>query len=397
MIEVISRQFRLRTQMILIAVISVSPWLIREFYVIFFGSVERTTHPYIFWGSILIAVVTPCLVALFLGAATAARCAHLVDSVRMMASGDLTHRVSLGGADEFALLAREFSHGQKNFAHTIGGFMSNCGTLASAAEELLSVTARSQKGINKQQLETQRVASAVSELTESIDVVAQKAQCAAEAANAADLESKAGYTVVRETHVAIEELARAVNQTGEAIETLKADSMNIGTVLDVIRNIAEQTNLLALNAAIEAARAGEQGRGFAVVADEVRSLASRTQQSTREIQTMIERLQNGANYAAETMKEGLCRAEASVLQAESAGRSLESITGMVDTIREMNAQIAELAARQRSTGTDITRNLESIGEITEEAARAALQITEASQSLTNLATNQQQSIHFQIA
>lgn len=346
-------------------------------------------HAIVTWLALAAGTACPFVVAMLMGESAARRAEHIVAALQGLSQGDLTVKCKLAGKDEFAWMAHEFTSGRKSFAQVVDKVMSASGTLAASAEQLTSITAQSQAGINRQNRETQLVSSAIAELTESVDVVAQKAQRAAEAAAAADRESKAGFSVVRETHVVIEELAGAVNQTGEAIETLKADSMNIGTVLDVIRNIAEQTNLLALNAAIEAARAGEQGRGFAVVADEVRSLASRTQESTREIQSMIERLQSGANHAADTMKLGLAKAEASVQQAQSAGASLESITGMVDTIRDMNAQIAELAARQRTTSVDIARNIESIGGISGEAAQAAQQINQASRGLSELATNQQ--------
>lgn len=349
-------------------------------------------HAVVTWLALALGTACPFLVAMLMGESAARRAEHIVAALQGLSQGDLTVKCKLAGKDEFAWMAHEFTSGRKSFAQVVDKVMSASGTLAAAAEQLTSITAQSQAGINRQNRETQLVSSAIAELTESVDVVAQKAQRAADAAAAADRESKAGFSVVRETHVVIEELANAVNQTGEAIETLKADSMNIGTVLDVIRNIAEQTNLLALNAAIEAARAGEQGRGFAVVADEVRSLASRTQESTREIQSMIERLQSGANHAADTMKLGLAKAEASVQQAQSAGASLESITGMVDTIRDMNAQIAELAAQQRTTSVDIARNIESIGGISGEAAQAAQQINQASRGLSELATNQQSQV-----
>jgi len=391
MLEFVS-QLSLRKQMQLVAGAGALAVFAQGAGALMFDNLAAAARSPVTWVIAALGVALPFVVALLLGNFAARRAEHVVEALKSLASGDLTHRCKLTGRDEFAWMAWEFTSARKSFVQVVDKVLSNCGALAAAAEQLSTITAQSQAGINRQHRETQLVANAVAELTESVDVVAQKAQRAAEAAAAADQESKAGFSVVRETHLVIEELASAVNQTGDAIGILKADSMNIGTVLDVIRNIAEQTNLLALNAAIEAARAGEQGRGFAVVADEVRSLASRTQESTREIQSMIERLQSGANHAAETMKIGLSRAEASVHQAQSAGKSLESITGMVDTIREMNAQIAELAAKQRSTSVNIARNIESIGSISNDAASAALQITQASQGLAELAANQQEQV-----
>ena len=166
---------------------------------------------------------------------------------------------------------------------------------------------------------------------------------------------------------------------------MKQNSLHIGTVLDVIRGIAEQTNLLALNAAIEAARAGEQGRGFAVVADEVRSLASRTQQSTQEIQNMIERLQQGASQAVAAMEHSRERAEATVDQARIAGQSLAAIAGMVQSIRSMNVQIAAAADAQSSTATSINRSVESIHTIAAAASQGAAQVAASSDDLAILA------------
>ena len=299
----------------------------------------------------VVAVIAPFILALNLGKRSSERTEVIINALNKMAEGDLTPRCKLEGLDEFARLATEFTKARRNFLQLVDAVAASSATIAAAAEDLSTVTSQSKAGMNRQSAETERVAEAIGAMSASVNEVAQKAQRAAEAATEADKESQQGFQVVRATSQAIEELAGEVMQTSEALMNLKADSLNIGTVLDVIRGIAEQTNLLALNAAIEAARAGEQGRGFAVVADEVRSLASRTQQSTREIQTMIERLQNGANIAVEVMQSGLSKAQGSVQQAQQAGRSLESITAMVDTIRSMNVQIAAAARQNCSTSS----------------------------------------------
>jgi len=334
-------------------------------------------------------VLGPLTLAWSLGSLAAKRTEIVVNALKKMAEGDLTPKCEIEGRDELAWLAWEFSKARKNVTQLVDAIVESSGTIAASAEELSAVTAHSKSGMSRQSAETERVAGSISVMTESVDSVAEKAQRAADAANEADQEAQRGFKVVRATGRAIEELAGEVMQTSEALSNLKADSMNIGQVLDVIRGIAEQTNLLALNAAIEAARAGEQGRGFAVVADEVRSLASRTQQSTREIQSMIERLQNGANVAVEVMQSGLEKAQDSVAQAQQAGQSIASITAMVDTIREMNGQIAAAADYQRQNAQHISTSIESIKIIGTEATQGSLHIAQASHDLARLAASQQ--------
>lgn len=346
----------------------------------------------------VVAVIAPFILALNLGQRSSERTEVIINALNKMAEGDLTPRCKLEGLDEFARLATEFTKARRNFLQLVDAVAASSATIASAAEDLSTVTSQSKAGMNRQSAETERVADAIGAMSASVNEVAQKAQRAAEAATEADKESQQGFQVVRATSQAIEELAGEVMQTSEALVNLKADSLNIGTVLDVIRGIAEQTNLLALNAAIEAARAGEQGRGFAVVADEVRSLASRTQQSTREIQTMIERLQNGANIAVEVMQSGLSKAQGSVQQAQQAGRSLESITAMVDTIRSMNVQIAAAARQQQQNAQHISSSVDNIRTIGTEATQGALHIAQASQDLSRLASAQQREvIRFKLA
>ncbi|HMM75003.1 MAG TPA: methyl-accepting chemotaxis protein [Gammaproteobacteria bacterium] len=334
-------------------------------------------------------IVLPLALAFRLGDHCGRRAEAIVSCLQRLGEGDLATKCKLDGRDEFAWMAWELTKTRKSFMQLVDTVAGGCTTVASAAEELSAITAQSKNGMNRQSAETEQVARAIGAMTESVNAVAQRAQRAADAAAEADDAANQGFAVVRATSFAIEELAGEVTQTAEVLTRLKADSLNIGTVLDVIRGIAEQTNLLALNAAIEAARAGEQGRGFAVVADEVRSLASRTQQSTREIQAMIESLQSGANGAVEAMQSGLAKAQASVDQAQQAGRSLESITARVDTIRDMNVQIAAAASEQRRNAEHISRSVDNITMIAAEATQGALQIAQASRELAELASTQQ--------
>jgi methyl-accepting chemotaxis protein len=245
----------------------------------------------------------------------------------------------------------------------------------------------------QQQSETSQVVTAMNEMTATVQEVARHATEAAAAASNADHASVDGKKVVLSTMNAIEALSSEVHSAANVISQLEKDSENIGTVLDVIKGIAEQTNLLALNAAIEAARAGEQGRGFAVVADEVRTLASRTQQSTQEIQTMIENLQVGAQSAVKVMDESRAKAEDSVSQAAKAGGSLEEITHSVSQINDMNTQIATAAEEQSAVAEEINRNIVNISEIVDRTADGANQTSIASEELASLAAQLQQLVN----
>ncbi|MGD8593954.1 MAG: methyl-accepting chemotaxis protein, partial [Gammaproteobacteria bacterium] len=223
----------------------------------------------------------------------------------------------------------------------------------------------------------------------TVQEVARNATEAANAASHSDEEAQKGQAVVDRTINAIDALASEVDRAANVIHRLEQDSDQIGTVLDVIKGIAEQTNLLALNAAIEAARAGEQGRGFAVVADEVRTLASRTQQSTAEIQQMIERLQAGAQEAVSVMDDSRSRAADSVSSAQSAGQSLQSITGSVASITDMNTQIAAAADEQSAVAEEVNKNIVNINHAAERAADGAKQTSAASNALAGLAQDLQ--------
>ncbi|HBB21211.1 MAG TPA: chemotaxis protein, partial [Pseudomonas sp.] len=232
--------------------------------------------------------------------------------------------------------------------------------LSQHAQELLGAMDSSTESAARQQSETDQVATAINQMAVSVQDVANNAQRTAEAASRADNEAATGTEVVNRTGAAIGQLAQDIQHAGDVIHQLEAHSNDITKVLDVIRGIAEQTNLLALNAAIEAARAGEQGRGFAVVADEVRSLASRTQQSTREINDMIGALQGGARQAVEVMQRSREQAMQSVEQAEQAARSLQGINSRVNEISAMSMQIAAAVEQQSAVSENINQNIVSI-------------------------------------
>ena len=351
---------------------------------------EVDTSPIIATG--VAAVVVMVALANYLGRHAARRAEKVVDRINAIAEGDFTRTTTMSGKDEFAWMSWKCDTVQKNLSRIMRDVRANSEQLATAAEKLSHITEQSRRGVTNQSQKTEQVAAAMSEMSSTVHEVARNASHAAKAANDANEQARSGTGVVKNTIQSIEQLAIEVDKAAETINKLKEDSVNIGTVLDVIRGIAEQTNLLALNAAIEAARAGEQGRGFAVVADEVRTLASRTQQSTQEIQGMIERLQGGANQAVSAMTQGRNAARNSVDQAINAGQSLEIINRYIDTIKDMNTQIANAAEGQSNTAEEINRNIVNISTISHDSARNAEQTAQASEELAHLATQLQSQV-----
>lgn len=299
--------------------------------------------------------------------------------------GDLTRRLDVSGKNEITELSIEFN----KFADKIQGLIRDVGSatdqLTASASQMRTVTQETSEGVSNQQTQTDMVATAINEMVATVQEVARNATQAAESATQADAEASNGRSVVQNTTSAINDLANEIESASNVVHRLEEDSNNIGSVLDVIRGIAEQTNLLALNAAIEAARAGEQGRGFAVVADEVRTLASRTQESTQEIQGMIEGLQGAAREAVQVMEQSKSYTETGVARAAEASSSLESITQAVGTIRSMNDQIASASEQQNAVTEEINQNIVTISEVAEQTSHGAEQTKAASEQLTHLA------------
>ena len=303
--------------------------------------------------------------------------------------GDLTQRLRVDGNDEVAKLSDDFNKFAEKIQRTMLQVKHASSQLATASEELSLVISRSNEGMIQQRNETHQVATAVTEMASTVKEIARSAESAAISASDADKETAKGKHVVEETSVAIRSLANEVEHASDVILRLEKEGDAIGSVLDVIRGIAEQTNLLALNAAIEAARAGEQGRGFAVVADEVRTLASRTQGSTREIQEMIERLQGGTREAVEVMENGKSISQASVEKAESAAAALKNITTSVASISDMNTQIASASEEQSVVAEEIDRSIVQISDLVEQASEESDKVSVSSQELAQLGNTMQ--------
>ena len=307
--------------------------------------------------------------------------------------GDLTKRLNVERADELGDIARGFNAFLDKLQGMIREVVGSVQQVTDASEHTADIALRTNDGVQRQLSEIDLVATAVTEMTATAQDVARNASQAASAAQNADGSASHGREVVRATSETIQNLSQDIQRAVDSVQALARDSENITGILDTIRGIAEQTNLLALNAAIEAARAGEQGRGFAVVADEVRNLAQKTQSSTEEIQHMIEQLQNGTRETVKVMEQSRARTDHSVLQAEEADAALTSITQAVSVINDMNNQIASAAEEQSAVAEDINRNVMTIDTVAKDVAKGADEASQASASLTKLAEHQRRLIN----
>jgi len=298
---------------------------------------------------------------------------------------DLTVRVDIDQKDEIGAVAHAFQAMINRFGDILRDVRDTSARLQQNAQQLANTTELTREGVSVQMRETDQVATAATEMTHAIEEVSRNAHQAADAATSANRETESGNRVLEEALGSINNLAARIDTAGQVIKRVETDSSSIGSVLDVIRGIAEQTNLLALNAAIEAARAGEQGRGFAVVADEVRSLAQRTQESTQEIQGMIERLQGGAREAVRSMEEGSDEMQRTMTQAARAGESLAAIKQSVSMINDMNTQIASATEEQMAVSQEISRNVVNISDVAKSSAHSVQEVEKASRELNQAA------------
>ncbi|MBM6444012.1 methyl-accepting chemotaxis protein [Pseudomonas sp. MIL9] len=313
--------------------------------------------------------------------------ANALGAAESIAEGNLTRPITVDGEDEAGRLLAAMAKMQDKLRDTLLRISGSATQLASAAEELNSVTDESARGLTRQNNEIEQAATAVNEMTSAVEEVARNAVSTSEASQSATASAGDGRDLVQETVSAIERMSADVQSTATLIGDLANESRDIGKVLDVIRGLADQTNLLALNAAIEAARAGEAGRGFAVVADEVRALAHRTQQSTSEIERMIGSIQSGTEHAVDSMRNSTERAESTLNIARGAGMSLDTINSAIVEINQRNLVIASAAEEQAQVAREVDRNLVNIRDLSVQSATGANQTSAASNELSRLAVD----------
>ncbi len=340
---------------------------------------------YIVQAAIIVAILLTVALAFLFTRSVVVPLSKALGLAEDIAAGDLSCDVTDDGQDEPAQLLAALATMRRSLRDTIQQIADSSSQLASASEELHAVTEDSTRGLHQQNNEIEQAATAVNQMTAAVEEVARNAVSTSEASRETDHTARQGQSQVGQTVESIGLLTQDISTTSEEIRRLADNVRNIGQVVTVIRTIAEQTNLLALNAAIEAARAGEQGRGFAVVADEVRALAHRTQQSTGEVEQMIDLIQKETEQAVQAMDTSMQRAGSTLGLAQSAGQALEEITRSIGAINERNLVIASASEQQAQVAREVDRNLVNIRDLSLQSSAGADQTTAASQELSSLA------------
>ena len=335
--------------------------------------------------SLLVILLALALIATLLTRSIVSPLADAVAVAERVATGDLTRDIRFTGCDEPALLLGALDRMQQSLRSTIRQIAASSDQLASASEELHAVTEDTSRGLHQQSAEIDQAATAVNQMTAAVEEVANNAVTTADASKGADQTTQDGRQQVNQALASIQHLVADVTGTSREMEQLASSANEISRVLDVIGSIAGQTNLLALNAAIEAARAGEAGRGFAVVADEVRALAHRTQQSTGEIEQMIAGIQSGTERAVAAMQSSQNRATGTLEVAQAAGDALEVIAEAIASINQRNLVIASASEEQAQVAREVDRNLVNIRDLSMQTSAGANQTSAASQELSRLA------------
>jgi methyl-accepting chemotaxis protein len=367
----------------------ISMGIIFPFYAAFFVDFKEGMYGWFVLGCLVAGITIGILNYVLLNLVLIKKLKQIAQISTAISNHDLSFTCVMKSDDVIGDIIDSFNKMAETLRTVVSELKVSSQQMQNGVNNICLVANDTNEGVLRQASETEHVEQAIERMTLTAQEVSSKAAQAAEAAAVAKEEASKGSSVVSQTVRSIEALAREVENAAQSINRLEAESLNIGGVLDVIQGISEQTNLLALNAAIEAARAGEQGRGFAVVADEVRTLAQRTQASTKEIQSMIETLQTMSKETVEVMVRGQSQAKASVQQAGEAGHSLQEITKAVQAITEMNTLINDEAGSQSGVAVEINRNMHNITQIAEQSKAGSERTAAESATLSNLAAKLQ--------